>query len=71
MYFIWFFLLFFGILILKEPALLAYIIAWIFILSGIKTLLLAYHISQAKKSNSQKEGKIFSFGDYEIIKKQK
>lgn len=59
----------FGILILINPTLIAYIIAFFFIFLGISLLFFSFKIKKMQSHNPQNE-KIFSFGKYEFTRKK-
>lgn len=68
MSFVSFFFIVFGILIIAMPEIIAYLIGAFMIFIGISTFLTAYMLRQVSKTH---EEKIFSFGGYEFVKKNK
>lgn len=67
MYFLGFAFLVFGLLIILNPALLAYIVAFFFIFLGVQMIFIANRM----RSLHNKSQSGFSFGGYEIIKRKK
>ncbi len=63
------FFLLFGILVIIFPELIAYIIGFFLISLGVNMLILGFRIQKVYNQNHS-DKKIFSFGNYEFVKKK-
>lgn len=69
---VWIIFLITGILFIAMPELVGYIIWAIFLTISINIFVLSHRINNLKKHhNNDKDTKVFSFGWYEFIKKNK
>lgn len=64
------FFLLFGILVIIFPELIAYIIGFFLISLGVNMLLLGVRIRSIHSQNKSSDKKIFSFGNYEFVKRK-
>ncbi len=70
MSFVGFSLVFFGIVVIAAPEIIAYVIGVLLILAGANLLLLSKAVKDASKPGGG-DSSVFRFGEYEIFRNRK